>query len=226
MSDKLTLQELLEVQQFFKLPSTALVEKDWYVIKALAAIRSADHGPFRLVFGGGTALSRAHRLIQRMSEDIDLKIVAETKPSHPDLRMLRKNISEALLGAGFIFNPENRNHRDSNHKSQYTIYKLPCDPIAPMQGNLRTEIQIETAVWPVRRALVALPLSSFVAEGFKRKPELAEIECTGILESAGEKLVALTRRYATDRARGKRDPKLVRHVHDIHVIREIGRAHV
>ena len=75
MSDKPTLQELLEIQQLFGLPSPALVEKDWHVVKALAAIATADTAPFRLVFGGGTALSRAHGLIRRMSEDIDLRIV-------------------------------------------------------------------------------------------------------------------------------------------------------
>jgi hypothetical protein len=33
------------------------------------------------VFGGGTALSRAHKLTKRMSEDVDLKIVSEKNPS-------------------------------------------------------------------------------------------------------------------------------------------------
>jgi hypothetical protein len=33
------------------------------VVKALAAISAADTKPFRLVFGGGTALSRAHGII-------------------------------------------------------------------------------------------------------------------------------------------------------------------
>lgn len=77
MRDKPSLQDLLEVQRQFELPSPVLVEKDWYVVTALAAINTADVKPFRLVFSGGTALSRAHRLIRRMSEDIDLKIVSE-----------------------------------------------------------------------------------------------------------------------------------------------------
>src|SRR5438309_819216 len=81
LNDKPTLEELLEIQEHFGLPSPALVEKDWYVVKALAAITAADIGPFRLVFGGGTALSRAHGLIRRMSEDLDLKIVSDAKPS-------------------------------------------------------------------------------------------------------------------------------------------------
>lgn len=73
MNDKPTLEELLEIQAHFGLPSPALVEKDWHVVKALAAITAVGIAPFRLVFGGGTALSRAHGLIRRMSEDIDLK---------------------------------------------------------------------------------------------------------------------------------------------------------
>jgi hypothetical protein len=36
LPDKPSLQDLLEAQRHFDLPSPALVEKDWYVVKALA----------------------------------------------------------------------------------------------------------------------------------------------------------------------------------------------
>ena len=103
------------MRRLFRLPHEALVEKDWFVVKALAAIAAADAGPFRLVFGGGTALSRAHGLIRRMSEDIDLKIVGETE-SRKALRRLRESITKALLDAGFQFDPENDEHRVSLHR--------------------------------------------------------------------------------------------------------------
>jgi hypothetical protein len=61
------LREFLEVQAHFRLPSPALVEKDFHVVRVLSAIAAIDAAPLRLVFGGGTALSRAHRLIRRMS---------------------------------------------------------------------------------------------------------------------------------------------------------------
>lgn len=63
MSGDPTLEELREVQLFFGLPSPALVEKDFHVVKALAAIAAIKMEALhlRLVFGGGTALSRAHR---------------------------------------------------------------------------------------------------------------------------------------------------------------------
>ena len=71
MTDKPTLQELLEVQDFYDLPSPALVEKDWYVVKALAAITVIDTSPFKLVFGGGTG-SRQHfdQLDQRLRDKV------------------------------------------------------------------------------------------------------------------------------------------------------------
>ena len=64
-----------EVQAFFRLPSIALVEKDLFVVRAIAALAAIDASPFQLVFGGGTALARAHKIVQRMSEDVDFKVV-------------------------------------------------------------------------------------------------------------------------------------------------------
>jgi predicted nucleotidyltransferase component of viral defense system len=222
LSDNPTLQELLEVQQHFGLPSPALVEKDWYVIKALAAIAAADAGPFHLVFGGGTALSRAHGLTRRMSEDIDLKIVANETGSRPALGRLRDKITDALLGAGFQFDPANKARRVSMHESRYTRYALPYAPIVAGEGALRPEIKIETSLWPLWRPPVERPVISFVAEGFNRPPELSTIACAAIVEIATEKFVALTRRAGAELAGAsrKRDPTLVRHTYDLHIIRE------
>ncbi len=222
MSDRPALQELLEVQQLFGLPTPALVEKDWHVVRALAAIAAAETAPFKLVFGGGTALCRAHGLIKRMSEDIDLRVVAADKPSRGALRTLRETITKALQEAGFAFDPANEAHRKTMYEGNYTIYRLPYAPAAEGRGALRPEIQIETAVFPMRRPAVVRTVSSFIAQGYNRLPELAAIECASIAETAAEKLVALTRRAGAELAglRQKRDPTLVRHVYDLHAIRE------
>jgi predicted nucleotidyltransferase component of viral defense system len=221
LNDKPSLQELLEVQSYFGLPSPAVVEKDWYVVRALAAISTVATGQFRLVFGGGTALSRAHRLIRRMSEDIDLKIVCDREPSRPALRGLRDSITNALLAAGFEFDPKDPNHRESGNASRYTLYRLPYTPIAKGVGSLRPEIQIEAAVWPLRRPALALPVISFMAEASKLPPEVPLIPCVSIVETVAEKFVALTRRAGAELADagGPRDTTLVRHVYDLHVLR-------
>jgi predicted nucleotidyltransferase component of viral defense system len=104
------------------------------VVTALAAINTADVKPFRLVFSGGTALSRAHRLIRRMSEDIDLKIVSDEPRSRSELRKLRDVVTGALLHAGFQFDPENAAHRESGNASRYTVYHLPYTRRSPVRG--------------------------------------------------------------------------------------------
>ncbi len=222
MSDRPTLEQLLEVQEHFGLPGPALVEKDWYVLKALAAITTVDTGDFRLVFGGGTALSRAYRLTKRMSEDVDLKIVREKAPSRGELRKLRTDITNALLAAGFSFDPENENHRKVMYEGRYTKYQLPYKPIAEGKGILRPNVQIETSVWPSRREAVEKPVMSFIAEAYGQAPEVPKIACSSVLETAAEKLVALTWRAGSELAglRDVRDPTLVRHIYDLHIIRE------
>ena len=94
LNDKPTLQDLLEVQEHLGLPSPALVEKDWYVVKAISAIARINAKPLQLVLSGGTALSRAYRLIGRMSEDIDLKIISYEKLPRRAFRKLRDIIAE------------------------------------------------------------------------------------------------------------------------------------
>jgi predicted nucleotidyltransferase component of viral defense system len=224
LSAEPTLQELLEVQAHFGLPSPALVEKDFYVVRALASIIAVElEGlPMRLVFGGGTALSRAHRLVRRMSEDIDLRIVVDNNRSaRGALRRLRTKVTEALLGAGFKFDPADEAYRKSGNESRYTIYRLPYEPVTIGEGALRPTIQIETAVWPLRRPAVERPVISFISEALQRPAEIANIACVSILETAADKFVGLTRRAGAELAGlDYPDPTLVRHLHDLHALRE------
>src|SRR3984893_12799024 len=143
------LRELLEVQAYFGLPSPALVEKDLYVVKALAAIAA---------------------------------------------------ITEGLLTAGFKFDAKDPAYSKSGNESRYTIYRLPYEPAATGEGALRPTIQIETAVWPLRRMAVERPVISFVAEALRRPPEIASIACVSILETAADKFVGLTRRAGAELA--------------------------
>ena len=108
------------------------------------------------------------------------------------------------------------------NEGRYTIYRLPYPPTAEGKGALRPEVQIETSVFPLRRNAVERAVISFVAEGFSRPPELPAMACAAIAETAAEKFVALTRRAGAELTglREQRDPTLVRHVYDLHVIRD------
>jgi hypothetical protein len=54
----------------------ASIEKDWWVVQTLALVFHMEAAPY-LVFKGGTSLSKAWSLIERLSEDVDLALSRE-----------------------------------------------------------------------------------------------------------------------------------------------------
>jgi predicted nucleotidyltransferase component of viral defense system len=189
--------DLREVVNLFRLPGVAPVAKDFHVVAAIAAIAATDSSPYALVFGGGTALARAHRLVQRMSEDVDFKIVPlPTAPTSRNgqrraLGDLTDRVTVGLQAAGFAFDPADPACTRSRNENRYTIWHLPY--ASPGHG-LRPTIQIELTYAPMRRPTVSRAVSSFVAEALNRPPEVPSIACVSITETAAEKVVALTRR--------------------------------
>jgi predicted nucleotidyltransferase component of viral defense system len=220
---------LRTVADYFGLPGTAPVEKDLHVVRAIHAVTFIDANPFTLVFGGGTALARAHKIVRRMSEDVDFKIVPRpaTPVSRNGLRRalgkLGDQVTQSLLDAGFVFDPSNDACKHSQNENRYTVWQIPYDSVGGAGQGLRPTIQIELTYASLRLPAVTLPVSSFVAEAYQRPPEMPALPCVSVTQTAAEKLVALTRRTAMDLAGLSRDadPALVRHIYDLHLMREL-----
>lgn len=71
MPNKKELRELIEATRQHINLREAVIEKDYYVTQVIHALSNIENDHFRLVFCGGTCLAKAHKLVQRMSEDID-----------------------------------------------------------------------------------------------------------------------------------------------------------
>jgi predicted nucleotidyltransferase component of viral defense system len=221
-------RQFLEVQAFFRLPSVLLAEKDVHVVRAIRAVMSVDAAPFMLVFGGGTALARAHKLVRRMSEDVDFKIVPQAAAPvsrnglRRELGRLGDKVTRALQDAGFRFDPADKAALRSQNENHYTVWQLPYDSEGGAWQGLRPTIQIELTYSLMRLPPVMLPVSSFVAEAYGQPPEIPALPCVSVTQTAAEKLVALTRRTAMDLAGLSRDsdPALIRHVYDLHMIKD------
>jgi predicted nucleotidyltransferase component of viral defense system len=214
-------------QEHFGFARPAPIEKDWHILRAMRAIIGVETGPFRLVFAGGTCLARAHKLVYRMSEDVDFKVapidnkpVSKTKRRR-DLGNLRDRITEGLQAAGFAIEPANSPQVRSRDDNRYTLYQLPYGATEKSGQPLKPSIQVELNYVILRLAPVRLPVASFIAEAFGHPPEVPDVACVSVDETAGEKLVSLTRRTAMELAglgHGP-DPTLVRHIYDLHVMR-------
>ena len=93
----------------------SFVEKDWFVIQAIGLISGVNISGFEVVFTGGTALSKAHGLLERFSEDVDFRIQApEELRNRKALSGFRKSVVTALRENGFAFNDEQVRSRDEN----------------------------------------------------------------------------------------------------------------
>lgn len=57
----------------------AVIEKDYYVTQVIEALSTIENEYFRLIFCGGTCLAKAHKIVKRMSEDIDFKVQLKNK---------------------------------------------------------------------------------------------------------------------------------------------------
>lgn len=80
----------------------SFIEKDWFLTQVIAALTSLRHEGFEFIFTGGTALSKAHKLIQRFSEDIDFRVIAPPEQqSRKPLSRFKKTVLAHLLKAGF-----------------------------------------------------------------------------------------------------------------------------
>lgn len=72
-----------------------VIEKDYWVTYVLENLSQSDYRS-KVVFKGGTSLSKAFNVIPRFSEDIDLAVISPDGYSGNQLKVLLKKISESI----------------------------------------------------------------------------------------------------------------------------------
>ena len=215
-------KELFEEVALLKNIEPSFIEKDWFVTQVIAVLADLNADAFEFVFTGGTALSKAHHLIKRFSEDVDFRIIAS-----PQNRKVRSNfkhgVIEKLRQNGFAVENENIQARDENRFFSIDFY-YPSH--FSRSDALRPHVQIEITIRALQCLHSYLPVSSFVNAMTKQPPEVRRIACIDPVESASDKLSALAWRIP-DRVRGGKDddPSLVRHIHDLALLKERALIH-
>lgn len=209
-------------------------EKDLIVCDAIRALSQIPQDEnFRLVFCGGTCLSKAYGLLQRMSEDVDFKIVPTKMGSQLSRSALKKHLGayvksvvEHLERCGFDGNCIARQCRD---EYKYTSLDIQFESVFEKPVSLRPHLLIE-----LNFTLIA-DKTEFKNAGslFDSLSKLSNftpvaIECVSLSEAFTEKLISFPRRLAMQIAKFHPnvnltadtgwDPALVRHLYDVCVI--------
>ncbi|VVE76256.1 hypothetical protein PAN31117_05361 [Pandoraea anapnoica] len=200
--------------------SAAILEKDIHVTDTLRALASLEHKNTRLAFCGGTSLSKAHRLIHRMSEDIDLKVVLspDTALSQNQLKThlsaLKKGVADCLRRLGFAEIADEATARNANrYFASGWLYQEQYATNTSLRPHLKLEFTTRTPYF----ATSEQPLGYLAYQLANRDASEFTMSCVAIEETLAEKVLSFLRRFAEHRA-GKRndwDDALVRHIYDV-----------
>jgi len=199
------------------------VEKDYwvtYVLKSLSVSEFSDIA----IFKGGTSLSKAYKLIERFSEDIDLAVITNDKSSN-QIKKLLKSIESALLDANFT---EIKEHPKSSKGSQFrkTLHSYPKredGDFGEADENIMLEINSFASPYPFDK----MPISSYIADFLSQKePSLTSkyqlepffVNVLDIKRTFCEKLSAVARAsHESDEEYNQLKVK-IRHLYDIHFL--------
>ena len=207
---------------------TSVIEKDYYVTQVIHSVADLENEHFRLIFCGGTCLSKAHRAVNRMSEDVDFKIqlknpaaISSKLQLSKALKKFRLEIKSRLDSTGLkVIEPIVRN------EGKYVKVEIDYPSVFLINQQLRPHILVEFTLSNVRLTTERLAVKTLI-ENTLNGVHLSFtqlITCVGIEEAAIEKWVGLTRRIiAIERGHHSMDDTLIRHVYDLNSISKANR---
>ena len=161
-------QELIEALVAEGAPggiTAGLLEKDEHLTDALRALFALQLEGVHLVFCGGTSLSKAYGLIERMSEDADLKVVLSDpgQASRGEIRrrlsLLKAQVIETLAGIGLVEDPaKGLAFNENRYFCSEWSYARQFGSAAGLRPHLQIELTARTAPQFCQRMSAVSPL--------------------------------------------------------------------
>lgn len=196
--------------------SISALEKDLHLSFILERFRSSQPELPGLVLCGGTSLVKGHKLITRMSEDMDFRvdIISDFSKNQRSLFLsgLKSQITSLLAGDGFVVE-----NVSAHNQNSFFGLELGYSPAFPIEAALRPHVLLEFNAESQFSAPVVCHTNSLLGLAVPEELQFIAFPCLRVEETVAEKSVAFLRR---SRKKGSesgeaRDPRLVRHVYDI-----------
>ncbi|MBD2566706.1 nucleotidyl transferase AbiEii/AbiGii toxin family protein [Anabaena lutea FACHB-196] len=187
-------------------------------MRIIAAMISVE-SDMRLVFSGGTSLSKGFGRIQRFSEDLDFKVILpSTGFNRKECRKYRYRLIDAIRESSSDWSLEDEDCESRNEGQFFAckiVYQQNFQPAIALRPHIKLEITFKPPVLPLQ--VQEKSLKSFIAQATpKGKPEVLMIACVSPVETAADKLSALTWRVLSrNRDNEDDDPTIIRHLHDL-----------
>ena len=188
-----------------------LVEKDYYVSLILKEIAASSD---KAVFKGGTSLSKALKVINRFSEDIDISFSEHIGASRR--KKLKYNIIAPIaVKLGLVITNFDKTQSDRDINNYIFEYKPLCKSNAHIVPAVKVETSLVTAVFPFE----VMPIGNYIAD-YAKDISLCDyglepftMNVQSLERTLIDKIFAICDYYLTQKSR-----RLSRHIYDIHKI--------
>ena len=188
-----------------------LDEKDYYVSLILKEIAASSD---KAVFKGGTSLSKALKVINRFSEDIDISFSEHIGASRR--KKLKYNIIAPIADKlGFVITNFDKTQSDRDINNYIFEYKPLCKSNAHIVPAVKVETSLVTAVFPFE----VMPIGNYIAD-YAKDISLCDyglepftMNVQSLERTLIDKIFAICDYYLTQKSR-----RLSRHIYDIHKI--------
>lgn len=197
------------------------VEKDYWVCYILKNLSQSQYKN-DVVFKGGTSLSKAHNIIHRFSEDVDLAIIANDKNDN-QIKKLISAIEKDIVKTQF--KEVNKANVTSKHgRFRKTVWEYERASSGDF-GHANPELLLEINSFTIPSPFHAGKIQTYIADYFDVK-ELAsekknyglnpfEVNVLDIRRTFAEKVAAIIRASYQDQESHSQLKRKIRHLYDL-----------
>lgn len=221
--DPATFSELIELSAKDMNINPLYVEKDYwvtYILKNLSKSIYIDTA----IFKGGTSLSKAHKVIHRFSEDIDLALVTAEMNGN-QIKSLIKKIEKSILGGYFHAKelPEVTSKGSQFRKTVHSYPTLGSGDFGHATENIILEINSFAKPTPCSKKSINTYIAEYLS---KQEPkaisefelEPFEINVLDMERTFCEKISAVARASYESNYEQNELKNKIRHLYDIHLL--------
>ena len=201
--------------------SAGALEKDVHLTEVLRGLKLVETGDLTLVFCGGTSLVKAYGYLNRMSEDIDIKVIDRSDRNTSAIRQsmshLKVAVTKKFVDSGFVVNAP-----QAMSANRYVTFELRYEPKFPSEVSLRPELKVEFTYAPAHLPVVQRSISTLFLRDIGMDERPLEFTCNAMEETLAEKILGFLRRSSRHVSIQDGDERLVRHIHDVHILTGMG----
>jgi predicted nucleotidyltransferase component of viral defense system len=204
--------------------SPVFIEKDYWITKVLKELSLSKYAD-NVVFKGGTSLTKAHKLIQRFSEDVDIAVLNVSNLTGNQVKSFIRTVEKDISKDLSEIEVSGVTSKFSKYRKSVFTYPLTGNfkISAGVSNNLILEVNSFANPFPYEK----LEIKSFITEFLEKtksndfikkyKLESFHLKVLGKKQTLLEKIVSLIR-FSFEEDVNNSIARKIRHFYDIHFL--------